>query len=145
MTPMPPLPQDFGHLHPAVVHFPIACFVCALLFEWIALARRREGFAPGVPLLLLIGVLGGVLSMFSGWNLEEFVKGGFGEEGMATLERHELSGIVSTSVGFAALLAGLFYRRAPILWKRIVYLVLLHVSAAGVAFAGALGGSLVWE
>jgi uncharacterized membrane protein len=132
-------------MHPALVHFPIACLVCALLFEWVALARRRAGFAPGVPLLLAIGVIGGAISILSGWKLEDIVKGGFGQEGLATLERHELAGIVSTSAGFVALLAGLVYRRAPILWKRIDYLVLLHVGAIGVAFTGALGGSLVWE
>lgn len=145
MSAMPPLPQDFGHAHPALVHFPIACFVCALLFEWFALIRRRVAFGPGTGMLLVIGVVVGVVAIFSGWDFEELVKDGFGPEAVKTLELHEISAIASTCGAFLALVLGLLYRRAPAPWKKIVYLVLLHVTVAAVAYAGALGGSLVWD
>jgi uncharacterized membrane protein len=145
MADMPPLPQDLAHWHPAVVHFPIACLVVAAVIEWAAILRRQAGFGPGVPVVLAIGIIGGFAAMLSGFEFEEVVKGGLGEKGLEMLERHELAGIVSTASAFAAFVAGLIYRRGPILGKRIVYLLLLHLSAAAVAYGGALGGSLVWD
>lgn len=139
------LPKDFAHFHPMLVHFPIVCVLCVLLFEWIALVRRREMFGPGVPLLLAIGVIIGTVAIFSGFQLEDDVKGGFEETARALMERHEISAIVAMSAGFLALVLGILHRRAPMRWKRIGYLVLLHVAAGSVAIAGQAGGCLVWE
>ena len=143
MRPMP-LTQVFAHLHQLLVHFPIACILVALMMEWIALFQRRASFGPGVPVVLVVGLALGGIAIFSGQELATEVKGGFVDESLVVLERHETLGIVSMVLALLAVVAGVFYRWGPSLPKRIAYLVLIHAAAVSVGLAGEAGGELAW-
>lgn len=55
------------NLHPALVHFPIACLPLALAFEGAGLALRRQRWlAPAATTLYGIGALGAWLALWAG-------------------------------------------------------------------------------
>lgn len=55
------------NLHPAVVHFPIACLPLALAFDSVALVLRRQRWlAPAATTLYLVGALSAWLALWAG-------------------------------------------------------------------------------
>jgi uncharacterized membrane protein len=143
---MTPMNEDFaklfGHLHPVLVHFPIASVFIATLLEWVALARRGMSYGPGIRGLLVCGVAIGIVTILSGLKLEE--EFAFDAEQTAVLERHELMGYLGVGAALLAVILGEAHRRAPSRGKRIAYLVILHVAAGFIAVGAAAGGLLVW-
>jgi len=53
-------------LHPAIVHFPIALAMVALLFEVISRHRRLAGLAPAGSLLVVLAALGALAAYVTG-------------------------------------------------------------------------------
>jgi uncharacterized membrane protein len=137
-----PLPKLIGHLHPVLVHFPIASLLLALLFEWIALARRGPAYGPATRGLVICGVAAGVLTAISGFQLEEEFE--FEDEQAVLIERHETAGIVAISAALLSMILGETHRRSPSRRRKIAYLALLHVAAGSVALGASFGGELVW-
>ncbi len=55
------------NLHPAVVHFPIACLPLALLFDSVGLfLRRQRWLAPAATALYIVGALSAWLALWAG-------------------------------------------------------------------------------
>lgn len=147
---MPP----FDHLHPAIVHFPIACLTLAPLLVALAWAwpRQRRGILAAALLLLGAGLAGAVLALTSGAAAERFARAT--PELRAALISHEHHAQRAT-LAFAALTFGLLlYWLVPLLRKRdqpptldrILLLLWLVASVACVAMllrAAQEGGAMV--
>ena len=59
--------MDFiAGLHPKVVHFPIALLLTYVLCEIIGVIFKKDFFSKTAHLLLLLGVIGAVLAVFTG-------------------------------------------------------------------------------
>jgi uncharacterized membrane protein len=130
---------DFlGHLHPVVLHFPLALILVgavAVLWNWL---RGEEGVGEFAFHCLWIGAAMGVVASVSGWLFAEHEAG---EEG---LELHRWFAIAAT--GASVLVAGLATlartdERPG--WVAVTRLGAL-LTAGLMAFAGHLGGNMVW-
>ncbi|MGB6432157.1 MAG: DUF2231 domain-containing protein [Candidatus Acidiferrales bacterium] len=58
------------NLHPVFVHFPIALWVGALVFEIVAVARASEDWHRTAARTLYLGTLAAVLAVLTGWRAE---------------------------------------------------------------------------
>ncbi|MDR3684119.1 MAG: hypothetical protein P4L11_10355 [Geothrix sp.] len=149
---MPP----FNHLHPAIVHFPIALLTVAPLLVLLGLLwpAQRRGIHASALLLLVLGFGGLVLALETGDAVERYARAT--PALLAGVREHELA------AQWATLIFGLLGATFAVLWvlpllqKRALsrkletgLLVLwLLLSAAGVLAVGRtghLGGHLVHD
>lgn len=136
------LPQP---LHPAMVHFPIALTLVALLFELLGFFPKTRAVASAVPVLVLLSALGATAAVISGnWSEEEAV---VPAQARQILEQHEELG-EKVMVGLwllTALRFALWRLERFSSWVRVVMLVLLALAAGAVGWNGKLGGELVFR
>jgi uncharacterized membrane protein len=137
-------PTLFAHLHPVLVHFPIAALLFVPVFEWVALVRRAPPFGPAPRGLLWLGLLVGGLAVLSGLRLEGELISDPDPERRRVFERHEVSAFCAAGAAALSVVFGETLRRKPSRGVRAAYLVLAHAAAAAVAIAGAAGGLLLW-
>ena len=136
---------DVTHLHPMIVHFPIALLISGFGFDVAGLFINRDAFTKAGFYLLLIGAVGTIAALLSGEAAGE----GVAEQGplKIALERHEVAAEIT--VWLAATTASL--RVILVLIKKykgyfmagIVALYFATVVAVGLT--GHYGGKLVYE
>ena len=136
---------NLSHLHPLMVHFPVALIITGFFLEAVSLffnkkepCLSRSGFY-----LMLLGTLGAVAAYFSGEFSTNELTGAAGE----LKEQHEVFAKITMFVMIAASLIRIY-----LLWKKkensgLKWLVfgLYFISAITVGIAGFLGGSLVYN
>jgi uncharacterized membrane protein len=132
-------------LHPAVVHFPIALALVALLFEAVARHPRGRALEPAAAVLIVLAALGAVVTVVTG-NLahDDAVVPPAARE---LIGRHEDLGVVAmwalVVLAIARLvLARIGRHRGAAAW---LYLVLLAGAAGAVGYNGHLGGQVVFR
>ena len=149
---MPP----FNHLHPAIVHFPIALLGTApLLFLLGALwPDQRRGIHAAALLLLILGLLGGLLALATGDAAENLAHRT--PELRAALNDHEAAAQWTMAI-FGALTAAwlihlgaarFLHRELPQRLTRVLFILWILVSGLGVAAllrTGHLGGHMVHD
>ncbi len=95
------------NLHPLFVHFPIALWVGALVFEALAVARSSDDWHKTAVRLLVLGTIFAVPTAATGLLAEESVPAGPAHE---VFEFHETMMYITAS--FAVLLCGFaFFKR----------------------------------
>ena len=140
-----PFAKLFGHMHPVLVHFPIALPVVALLFEWVCLVRRAPAYGPSTRGLLIVAVIAAALGVFSGLVLvDDEDVGLIDDEAIALIERHKTFAIIGGCAALVAVVLGEIHRRKGLGVTKALYLVVLHVAVAGIGYAAALGGQSKW-
>jgi len=127
-----------GHLHPVVLHFPLALMLVgalAVLWNWF---RGEEGVGEFAFHCIWIGAALAVLASVSGWFFAE------SESDEKGLELHRWFAVGSTiaAVVLAALasLSRTDERPGLLAMTRILTLV----TALGMAYTGHVGGEMVW-
>lgn len=149
---MPPL----DHLHPAIVHFPIALLAVVPFFFLLGALwpSRRPGLHAAGLLLLLLGLAGALLALATGEAAESL--GRRTPELKAALAEHERAagwtlGIFSALAGtWLAHLGVVRFRRRPLPagLGRILFILWLLAAALGVTAlvrTGHLGGHMVHD
>ncbi|WP_243384561.1 DUF2231 domain-containing protein [Geothrix alkalitolerans] len=149
---MPP----FNHLHPAIVHFPIALLMTApLLFLIGALwPAQRRGIHAMALLLLLLGLAGALLALATGDVAENLAHRTPALR--AALDQHEEA--AEWTVAIFSILAGTWvlhlgasrflHRDLSPRLARLLFILWLLVSAMGVGAVlrtGHLGGHMVHD
>ena len=128
------------HLHPALVHFPLALFITAFGFEIVSLVLKKENFHHTAFYLY---VLAAALSPVA-------VQTGLWEENVLkihhpVLETHETFALITMWTALVSL---------PVLWLvkkkwpgflRWAFLFFTLVTAAAVSTAAYNGGKMVYE
>lgn len=127
-----------GHLHPLVLHFPLALLLVgtlAVVWNWF---RGEEGVGEFAFHCLWIGAAFAVLASVSGWFFAEDEGSGKG------LELHRWFAVSSTvaAVALAALASLSRTDERPGLLAATRLLALL--TAGSMAFTGHVGGEMVW-
>ena len=59
---------ETSHLHPMIVHFPIALLIVGFLFDAISLFTKKEFFTTAGLYLIILGTLGAAAAFFTGLN-----------------------------------------------------------------------------
>lgn len=114
------------HLHPIIVHFPIALFISAMGLEVLGLVFKKEILRKAAWVNYVLGVIGAFFAVLSAWIENEEIK-------HPVFYTHRALGYWTLGISFI----GLFFRR-----YRILFLI---AAAALVAAAGWYGGRLVYE
>ena len=146
----------WNHIHPAIVHFPIALLTVAPLLVLLGLVwtEQRRGLHAAALLLLMLGFGGLLLALESGDAVERYARAT--PALMAGLREHE------QAAQWATLLFGLLGASFAVLWllpllrKRelsrplqsgllVAWLLLSAAGVMALARTGHLGGHLVHD
>ena len=128
------------HLHPALVHFPVALFVSALLMEAASFLFKKESFHRSAVHLYALAC---ILVPFAVWTGLEEAEHEHLKHPVADLHRNFALATLWVSWAGAVLL-GLVHKRFQ-KYSRLVFIVFLFLTAALVTLAAYNGGRLVYE
>ncbi|MEL6193232.1 MAG: c-type cytochrome domain-containing protein [Bacteroidota bacterium] len=126
------LDQFIGRFHPLLVHIPIGVLLVAIGFDLISRRKAFQVLAPSVPLLYLIGALGGAFSCITGYLLSSN-----GEYASDQVDPHMWAGIILTVLAFFLYLA-----KQKLQLPSILSLTLPISSLILLTVTGHLGGNL---
>jgi uncharacterized membrane protein len=136
---------DPTHLHPMIIHFPIALLIVGFLAELIGVITTREFYSRAGFYLLLLGTAGVVAGYISG----DLAGEGLAEGGAlkAALEAHEGAAQLALWIAVATSLVriGLVATRRYAGALRWIPLVMFFVSVLAIARTGYFGGQLVFK
>ena len=132
-------------LHPAIVHFPIALSLVALLLELLARHPRGRVLETSAGLLMVLAALGSVAAVLSGQAARDDAVAPAGVGPL--IERHEEIGELAMwlLLAVAAVRLVLAWRgwfKGIVPW---VYLALAAAAASVVGYNGYLGGKMVFD
>ena len=135
---------DSGHLHPMVVHFPIALISVGFLFDVVSVFNSKQPCLSRAGFWLeILGMAGAVVAFGTGYFFTTPMEG---EAGLMH-EKHELFATVAL---VSIIIATLFRIVAIYLDKqtagvRYTALGLFFISFIFISITGYLGGTLVLE
>jgi uncharacterized membrane protein len=129
-------PPLIGRPHPAVIHFPIACLILALLAEFLLVARG-PAWEPTVKLLVTIGVLGSVAAVVTGTF---FGDGSMFNRPGRDLKVHELLGWLTMVLALATGALLIASRSSP--RARLYFRLALLATAIAISLTGHVGGMM---
>lgn len=144
-TPVPPAeaksPIPKNGFHPAIVHFPIALFLGALLLDFIGLVKKDPRFLQAGWYNLVLAALSALAGLGSGWlamRLSHFPMRG-------TIRSHLMLAIGSTIAMWimVALRVDKHDKMQPL--PRLIYYVLAVGAMVAISIAGHLGGVVVYH
>ncbi len=130
--------------HPLFVHFPIALWIAALLFELAARIAKNEGWHRTACAVLALGALAAIPAVSSGWSAQSAVPEA--GEAHSVKELHETL-MVTASILSAVLAAlGVFVLpRRPLPALRAAFLLGLLLLAGLVSVGADRGSMLVYH
>lgn len=136
---------DLSHLHPMIIHFPIALIIIGFLSDLVGAITKRHFFTQAGLYLMALGSIGTIAAFFSGRMAGDGVTEA-GALGMA-LETHEGAATLAlwTVIVLAIMRITLAVTRQMAGWKQWVMVALLAVGVATISRAGYYGGQLVYE
>lgn len=135
---------SLSHIHPMLVHFPIALVAVGFLADLISLFFKKEACLTKVGLfLLVVGTLSAMAALLSGLLFTTDLEGTAGE----VMENHELFAWITVSILVVTSVLRIFILRTNrestnLKW---VAFALYALAAVSVSVTGFLGGSLVYN
>ena len=132
--------------HPLSVHFPIVLLLIATLFRIIGLWSSRITWDQGGRLLLILGVIGVWIAVYTGDLADGIVSRQLCDP--TVLKDHENMAFTTAWIFTAALFLDFLRRFVEFFKNRVVsiILVLLMVTGSGtLTFVGHLGAELVYQ
>ncbi len=136
---------DISHLHPMIVHFPIALLITGFIAELSGFLFKKELLSKGGFYLLILGSIGLIAAYFSG----DHAGGGLSESGMLkdALEDHKNAAVITMWITLIAAIfrtAIEFFRKYRVILRGIG-LVLFLAGVLSLARTGYYGGDLVFK
>jgi uncharacterized membrane protein len=128
--------------HPIFVHFPIALWLAALLFELLALGAKGEEMHRTACWLLYLGTLAGVVTVLTGLLAEDAVPLG---PARAVMEFHEEMMLVTFFLAVALSLFALLSRRRLAGRLRRVFLAGLIALGVLLTIGAGRGAEMVYQ
>ena len=133
--------HGMANYHPLFVHFPIALWMAALIFELAARIAKTEDFHRTACVTLALGALAAVPTVFSGWSAESAVPAAGAAHNVKEL--HETLMVTASILSGVLAAVGLFVLpRRPLAALRAAFLIGL-LLLAGLVCAGADRGALL--
>ena len=132
--------EFFPHLHPMLVHFPIALFVTALILEISAVLFRKENLHKSALTIFTIGTLMTPLVVQSGlWQAEDL------HLDHPLLDQHRQFAYLTMWGSLIALTGVIVLKNTFAKYARIFFLASLLVIVGLVAMTADRGGDMVFE
>lgn len=136
---------DLTHLHPMIVHFPIALLIVGFLADAVGLIFKKDFFTTAGFYLLILGTLGVVAAYLSG----NFAGEGVTEAGALkqALETHESAAILTLwlMIGAALVRLSMVVLKKYIGFYRWVAFIIFFLGVLSIARTGFYGGELVYK
>ncbi len=132
--------------HPLSVHFPIVLLLMATLFKLIGLWSSRITWDQGGRLLLVLGVIGVWISIYTGNLADGIVSRQLCDP--TVLKDHENFANTTAWIFTIALVIELLSRYIELIKTRIVSVILVVLMLAGsgtLTYVGHLGAELVYQ
>lgn len=132
--------------HPLSVHFPIVLLLMATLFKLIGLWSSKLTWEPGGRLLLILGVMGAWVAIYTGDMADGIVSRQLCDP--TVLKDHENLATITAWIFSAALLLDLLIKYLEKLKNKIFYIILVLLMLAGsgtLTYVGHLGAQLVYQ
>ncbi len=133
--------------HPLSAHFPIALLIVAFLFKIIALWYKREVWEHGGTVLLILGVLGIWVAIYTGNLADGVVSRKLCDP--TVLKEHENMAWITAWLFTAGLAIDLLrYVKFPLFRNKVFLIVVLLILTGGTAiltYVGHLGATLVYQ
>jgi uncharacterized membrane protein len=130
------------NIHPMLVHFPIALWLAALLFEAWAVIRNSEDWHRTAARLLYLGTFAGILTVLSGLAAEKSVPAG---QAMIVVGIHKTLMILTTSLALGLSLFALAFRKNFTTAYRKYLLAGLVAMAILMTVGGDRGAQLIYQ
>jgi uncharacterized membrane protein len=132
--------MNTAHLHPMLIHFPIALVVFGFLAEVLALKFKSEAWLTKTGFFLLVfGTVSAILAAFTGLFFTREVSG----LAIELEEKHELFAWITLFFLFLTTIFRVYIEDKKLFHLRWSMLVLYGISVVFVVVTGLLGGSLV--
>ncbi len=123
--------EFFGRFHPVLVHLPIGILLLACILILMSLKKQFAGLKPAIPVILLFGAIGALLSCLTGYWLAN--SGDYDHE---LVSNHQWMGI---SVAFSSAFLWVFFKKIT---SKLGLALVAIVLIALISITGHLGGSL---
>lgn len=135
--------MNLNHLHPMLVHFPIALALVALLFDVLNYKLRQDWLSKSAVVLTLLATLGAIVALLSGFFFTKPVAG----LAETLKEVHVLYAVFSTVFLLVASVAGLIiaFKRRASQWATYLFTGALLLAGIGISLTGMKGGSIVYD
>lgn len=127
----------FEHIHPKLVHFPIALFISAWMFDMLSLSLKKEMFYNAARLVFNLAVFFACAAVISGW-----VEASVLHLNHPILSAHRLGAFVLTGISVLTLI---MLRIAPQQYQRSIFTASVCMCCLLVAVTGNYGGILVFN
>lgn len=141
---MPEVIFSPSHLHPMLVHFPVALILVGLITEYIALSKKTGTFYHEASWYLLgAGTIMAIPAFLTGMFLTEELRGPAGD----IRDIHEIWAIATVAAGLITTLASSFVRMKNLQHTLTEWIVaaLYTITGATVVITGYFGGLLAYE
>lgn len=130
-------------LHPAIVHFPIALLTVSAFFGLLSLFTKKELFKEIAFWNLLLGVIGSIVAVLTGFIEEQNLA--HNDEIHQVLTKHKFTGLGILILSFS-LLTWIWVRKNKFgKFEYITWVLFLVLGTAAVFYQGFLGGKMVFE
>jgi len=130
------------NVHPLFVHFPIALWLAALLFELLAVMLNSEEWHRTAARILYVGTLAGIVTVLSGLAAEKSVPPG---PAMVIVGIHETLMMITTSIAIGLSIFALLFRKNFTAPFRKYQLAGLIVMAILMTIGADRGAQLVYQ
>ncbi len=132
-------------IHPAIVHFPIALSLVAVLLDLVSRHRRGRGLESAGGALMVLAALASVVAVLTGQAAHD--EAVVPAAAAALVARHEEVGEIAMwlLLVVAAVRVGLAVKgwfRGAVAW---LYLVIALAAAGAAGYNGYLGGKMVFD
>jgi len=129
------------HLHPIIVHFPVALFLTAAGLEVLSLIFKKESLHQTAWHLFILAVAAAPLAVWTGLQEAE-------EHNLinhAVFNLHKNFGLLTMWGSLVSLPVILFFKKKNTRWFRTVFVVCAFLISMSVAITAYNGGKMVYE
>lgn len=135
---------DTSHLHPMLVHFPIALVIIGFLADLAALFFRKEAWLSKAAFYLLVL---GTLSALAAWLTGNFFTSPMSDSAGEIKATHEFFAWLTLGSLIAATVVGIIIRSGKLKNSNLKWFAfaLYALAVAFVSITGFYGGSLVYN
>jgi uncharacterized membrane protein len=130
--------HEFGELHKALVHFPIALIFTAAVAEALYMARRSPWMGEAARFMVAAGALAALPALAAGFA--EALGETFTGDVARAFSVHWVGGVSAAVLAILAFALGEGSRRTGQVWEQGLYRIVLLLAAAGVLITGFFGG-----